>query len=52
MKIVKSLEESGLVIKWISETIKHEVKVQKRGFISILLGTLDASIYGNTLAGK
>ena len=40
MKIVKSLEESGLLIKIVSETIKNEVKEPKRGFVSMLLGTL------------
>ena len=52
MKIVKSLEKSGLLIKGISETIKNEAKEQKGGFLSILLGTLAASILGNALAGK
>ena len=52
MKIVKSLEEAGLLIKGISETIKNEAKEQKGGFLSILLGTLAASILGNALAGK
>ena len=40
MKIVKCLEESGLLIKIVSETIKNEVKEPKRGFVSMLLGTL------------
>ena len=40
IKIVKSLEESGLLIKGISETIKNEAKEQKGGFLSMLLGTL------------
>ena len=52
MKIVKSLEESGLLMKEISETIKNEAKGQKGGFLPILLGTLAASILGNTLTGK
>ena len=52
MRIVKSLEESGLLIKGISETIKNEAKEQKGGFLSILLGTLAASTLGNALAGK
>ena len=52
MKIVKSLEESGLLIKGISETIKNEAKEQKGRFLSISLGTLAASILGNALAGK
>ena len=52
MKIVKSFEESGLLIKGISKTIKNEAKEQKRGFLSMLLGTLAASTLGNALAGK
>ena len=40
MKIIKSLEESGFLIKGINKTIKNEVKEQKGGFLSILLGTL------------
>ena len=46
MKIVKSLEESGLLIKSISERIKTEAKVQKEGFLSMLLGTLSTSLLG------
>ena len=52
MKIVISLEDSGLLLKWVSETIQNEAKEQKRGFLSILLGTLGASLLGNMLAGK
>ena len=52
MKIVKSLEESGLLIQGISETIKNETKKQKSRFISMLLGILAASILGNALTGK
>ena len=48
MKIVKSLEESGLLIKGVSETIKNEAKEQKGGFVEMLLGTLGASL----LTGK
>ena len=44
MKIVKSFEESGLLLKGISETIKNEAKEQKGGFLSTLLGTLSASM--------
>ena len=36
MKIVKSFEESGLLIKDVSETIKNEAKEQKGGFLSII----------------
>ena len=52
MKIVKSLEESGLLIKGVSETIKNEAKEQKRRFLGMLLGTLVASLLGNLLTGK
>ena len=51
-KIIKSFEESGLLIKEISETIKKEAKEQKDGFLPLLLGTLAASILGNTLQGE
>ena len=52
MKIIKSLEESGLLIKGVSETIKYEANKQKGGFSGILLGTLDASLLGNLLTVK
>ena len=52
MKITKSLEESGLLIKGVSETIKTEAKEQKGGLLSILLGTLGASLLGNLLTDK
>ena len=52
MKIVKSLEESGLLIKGVSKTIKNEAKEQKGGFLRMLLGTLGASLLGNLLTGK
>ena len=52
-KIVKSLEESGISeLKGISETIKNEAKEQKGGFISVLLGTLAASMWGSALIGR
>ena len=50
-KIGKSLEESGLLIKGISEIIKYDEKEQKRRFLLMLLATLDASILANALAG-
>ena len=52
MKIVKSLEESGLLIKGISETSKNERKEQKGEFLPMLLGTLAASMLGSALTGK
>ena len=51
MKIIKSLEESGLMLKGFSETIKNEGK-QKGGFLGMLLGTLGASLLVNLLTGK
>ena len=51
-KIVKSLEETGLLIKGISERIKNDAKEQKGGFLSMLLGTSGASLLGNLLTGK
>ena len=52
MKIVKSLEDAGLLIKGISGTIKNEAKDQKGGFFSMSLSTLGASLLGNLLTGK
>ena len=52
MKIDKSLEESRLLIKSMSEIIKNEAKDQKGGFLGMLLGTLGASLLGNLLTGK
>ena len=52
IKIVKSLEDSGLLLKGVSETIQNEEKKQKGVFLSMLLGTLSASLLGNMLAGK
>ena len=50
MKIVKSLEDSHLLLKGASETIQNEAKEQKEGFLSMLWGTLGASLLGNILA--
>ena len=52
IRIVKSLEDSGLLLKGISKIIQNEAKEQKGGFLSMLLGTLGASLLGNILAGK
>ena len=52
MKIIKSLEESGLLIKCVSETIKNEAKKEQEGFLSMLLGTLGASLLRNLLTVK
>ena len=52
MRIVKSLEESCLFIKGVSKTIKNEAKEQRRGFLGMLLETLNASLLENLLPGK
>ena len=52
MIIVKSLEESCLLIKGVSQKIKKEAKEQKEGFVRMSLGTLGASLLGNLLTGK
>ena len=52
IKIVKSLEYSGLLIKGVTETVRNEIKEQKRGFLSMLLGTLGASLLGNLLTRR
>ena len=52
LKIVRSLEDSGVLLKGVGETVKNEAKEQSGGFLSRLLGTLGASLLGNVLAGK
>ena len=52
MKIIKSLEDSGLLMKDISKIIKNEAKEQNWVFLGILLRTLGASLLGNLLRGK
>ena len=49
LKIVKSLEDSGVLLKGVSETIQNEAKEQRGGFLSMLLGTLGASLLGDLL---
>ena len=51
MKIIKALENSGILLKGVSKAIKNEAKEQKGGFLSMLLGTLGASLLGNLLTG-
>ena len=50
LKIVKSLKDSGVLLKGVSETIQHEAKEQRGGFLSMLLGTLGASLLGDVLS--
>ena len=52
MKIVKSLEDSGLLLKELVKKNQNKAKKQKGGFLSMLLGTLGATLLGNVLASK
>ena len=52
MKIVKSLEESELLIKWISETIKNQEKEQKVELLPIILRILASSLWVSALTGR
>ena len=52
IKIVKSLEDSVLLVKGVNETVQNEAKDQKGVFLSMLLGILGASLLGNILEGK
>ena len=52
IKVVKSLEDSGLLWEGITKTIQNEIEEQKGGFLSMLFGTLGASLLGNLLTGK
>ena len=52
IKIVKSLEDSSLLLKGVTKTVENELKEQKGGFLSALLGTLRASSLGDLLIGK
>ena len=51
MKIIKALENSGILLKGVCKTIENETKEQRGGFLSRLLGTLGASLLGNLLTG-
>ena len=52
MKIAQALEDSNILLKGVTNTIKNETKEQKGGFLSMLLGTLGATLLGNLLSGK
>ena len=52
MKIIQDLEDSNILLKRATKTIKDEIKEKKGGFLSMLLGTLGASLLGNLLSGK
>ena len=49
IKIVKSLEDSGVLLKGVTESVQNEIKEQKGGFLSMLLDTLGACLLGNLL---
>ena len=49
---MKSLEDSGLLLKGVTELVPNEVEEENRGFLSMLLGTLDVLLLGNLLTGK
>ena len=50
LKIVKSLEDSGVLLKRVSKTIQHEAKEQRGEFLSMLLDTLGVSLLGDILS--
>ena len=52
IKIIKELENSDILLKGVSKTIENEIKEQRGVFLSMLLGTLGASLLGNLLTGK
>ena len=52
VKIVKSLKNFSVLLKGVNKTIKNKAKLQIRGFLSILLGILGASILRNILTAK
>ena len=52
IKIIQALENSNILIKGVTKTIKNETKERKRGFLSMLLGTLGATLLGNLITGK
>ena len=52
IKIIEALENSDILLKGVSKTIENETKEQREGFLSMLLGTLGASLLGNLLSGK
>ena len=52
IKVIKSLEDSGFLLKGVTKSVQNEVKEQKGGFLRMLFGTLGASLLGNLLTGK
>ena len=52
IRIIEALENSGILLKGVNKTIENEAKKQRGGFLSMLLGTLGASVLDNLLSGK
>ena len=52
IKIVKSLEDLGLSLKRVTESVRNEIKEQKDEVLRICLGSLGESLLGNLLTGK
>ena len=52
IKIIETLENSGILLKGVTKTIENETKEQRGEFLSMLLGTSGASLLGNLLTGK
>ena len=52
VKIVEAHEDSNILLKGVTATVKNEAKEQKGGFLSMFQGTLAASLLGNLLTGK
>ena len=52
MEIVQTLEDTNILLKGVTKTIKNETKEEKGGFLSMFLGTLRASLSGNLSKGK
>ena len=51
IKIIEVLQNSGILLKGVTKTIENETKEQRGEFLSMLLGTLEASLLGNLLTG-
>ena len=52
MKIIQALQDSNILLKRVTKTIKNKTKEQKEGSLSMFFGTLGASMSENLLAGK
>ena len=52
MKIIEALENSGILLKGVTKTTENETKEQRGGFLSMLLGRLEASLLGSLLTGE